>query len=265
MASSSTPQDRDNQLLAVGKQCSHPICLLVDFLPFKCHHCELSFCQEHFKVDDHKCPKYDESKHNRVAPNCPLCNIPVAVRPGQDPNIRMDMHLEKECSVMTGKVKSKSTPVCARGNCKKVLFSPIRCDKCKAQFCAAHRFPQDHNCSTPAQSSSAARLANLSAGARNINSKASLAGAAAVGAVKKSVASAAASTSRPFQAQPSASSSKPSLPFNKTDRRARSERESRVRAMQARAKKGLLSEGERAILAAEEAAIEQDKKECVIM
>jgi len=35
--------------------------------------------------------------------------------------------------------------------------------------------------------------------------------------------------------------------------------------MQARAKKGLLSEEEKVILAAEETAIEQDKKECVIM
>jgi len=35
--------------------------------------------------------------------------------------------------------------------------------------------------------------------------------------------------------------------------------------MQARAKKGLLSEEEKIILAAEETAIEQDDKECVIM
>jgi len=35
--------------------------------------------------------------------------------------------------------------------------------------------------------------------------------------------------------------------------------------MQARARKGLLSEEEKVILAAEEAAIERDKKECVIM
>jgi len=265
MASSSPAQDRDNQLLEVGKQCSDASCLLVDFLPFKCHHCELSFCQDHFKVDAHKCPKYDENKYNRVAPNCPLCNIPVAVRPGQDPNVRMDMHLEKECSVVTGKVKSKSTPTCARGNCKKVLFSPIRCDKCKAQFCAAHRFPQDHNCCTPAQSNTTGRLANLNTGARNLDSKASLAGAAAVDAVKKSMTSAVASTSRPAQSSVSSSTGKPSFPFNKTDRRARSERASRVKAMRARAKKGLLSEEEKAILAAEEAAIEQDKKECVIM
>jgi hypothetical protein len=67
----STPEhDRDTHLLGVGKQCSDPSCYLVDFLPFKCQHCELSFCQEHFKVDVHHCTKYDESKHNRVAPNC---------------------------------------------------------------------------------------------------------------------------------------------------------------------------------------------------
>ena len=69
MSSSNLPEP-DSQLLEIGKQCSHQSCLLVDFLPFKCQHCELAFCQEHFKVEAHQCPKYDEGKHNRVAPNC---------------------------------------------------------------------------------------------------------------------------------------------------------------------------------------------------
>ena len=137
-----------SQLLSIGKQCSHPSCNLIDFLPFKCHHCGDHFCQEHFKVAAHACPKYDETKHNRVAPDCtlstfftsqyflsvspgPLCNTPVAVRPEQDPNIRMSEHIDNECSVTTGKDgRARSTPVCARPNCKKVLFSPIRCDVC---------------------------------------------------------------------------------------------------------------------------------------
>ncbi|KAF8964412.1 hypothetical protein BDZ97DRAFT_1757989 [Flammula alnicola] len=264
-SSSSTPsQERDAQLLAVGKQCSDPACLLVDFLPFKCQHCELSFCQEHFKVDAHKCPKYDESKYNRIAPNCPLCNIPVAVRPGQDPNVRMDMHLEKECSVVTGKVKSKSTPLCARGTCRKVLFSPIRCTSCRQQFCPAHRFPGDHNCSAPpapAKYNANKSLANLSASAQNLNSKAVAAGTAAMDAVKNSIATVSTPTPRPA----GSSSSTPSvLPFSKMDRRARAERESKLKAMQARAKKGLLREDEMRILAAEEAAA-RDRKDCVIM
>ena len=137
----------DQHLLSIGKQCSLPTCLLVDFLPFKCQHCEHSFCQEHFLVSAHNCPDYDESKYNRIAPSCmcfhfmgvhlltlptgPLCNTPVAVRPGQDPNVRMEEHFTKDCSVITGKSgKARTMPVCARGGCKKVLFSPIRCDVC---------------------------------------------------------------------------------------------------------------------------------------
>ena len=67
---SDTNAERDTQLLSVGQQCSESSCLLVDFLPFKCQHCSKSFCGEHFLVAAHRCPQYDESKHNRVAPSC---------------------------------------------------------------------------------------------------------------------------------------------------------------------------------------------------
>ncbi|KAF5315335.1 hypothetical protein D9619_007151 [Psilocybe cf. subviscida] len=222
-------QDRDTQLLGVGRQCSDPSCYLVDFLPFKCQHCELSFCQEHFKVDVHHCTKYDESKHNRVAPNCPLCNIPVAVRPGQDPNERMDRHLETECSIVTGKVQAKTTPLCARGNCRKVLFSPIRCTSCRQQFCPAHRFPGDHTCSASSTASpvkptlsSANTISNLNTTAKNINTKATAAGTAAMGAMKKGIANVSASAQQASTTAKTATAgpSKPSkpLPFSKMDR-----------------------------------------------
>jgi len=218
--------ERDNQLLAVGKQCSHPSCLLVDFLPFKCQHCEESFCQEHFMVSAHACPKYDESKHNRVAPNCPLCNIPVAVRPGQDPNARMEEHFTKECSVMTGKSgKARTMPVCAKGGCKKVLFSPIQCDKCRDQFCPSHRFPADHNCSpvvTPNPKHAVPKLLpNVSA--KNMNAKTSNAGTATMGAIKRTMTSVT-SASKTLQVTKSQSEPKPATssshasPFSKSNR-----------------------------------------------
>ncbi|RDB17982.1 AN1-type zinc finger protein 2A [Hypsizygus marmoreus] len=267
--------NNNSQLLNIGKQCSHPSCLLIDFLPFKCQHCEDSFCQEHFMVTAHKCPKYDETKHNRVAPDCPLCNTPVAVRPGQDPNARMEEHFNKECSVMTGKSeRTRSMPVCARRNCKKLLFSPIRCDKCKAQFCPSHRFPSDHDCK-PIDLPPTAKAArsNLLAGVNTkaLNAKASAAGAATIDAFKKTVASTTNSAAPPKPAPaPKPPSQKPatpsthSNPFSKTDRRAKAEKESRRKAMQARAKKGLLTEEEKAILAAEEQ--EGDKKgDCLVM
>jgi hypothetical protein len=72
MSGANTPE-RDAQLLSVGHQCSLPSCHLVDFLPFKCQHCDQRFCVEHYSVDGHKCPKYDERKFDRVAPSCAYC------------------------------------------------------------------------------------------------------------------------------------------------------------------------------------------------
>ena len=71
----------------------------------------------------------------------PLCNTPVAIPPGQDPNIRMERHINNECSVMTGRKAKSSTPTCARPKCGKVLFSPIRCDvsTCPFLYTLAHK------------------------------------------------------------------------------------------------------------------------------
>ncbi|KAJ2919141.1 hypothetical protein MD484_g1208, partial [Candolleomyces efflorescens] len=189
-SSSSTPaHEHDSSLLHIGKQCADPLCRLVDFLPFKCPHCTKSFCQDHYKVEAHSCPDYDESKHNRVAPD-------FAVRPGQDPNVRLEIHFEKECSVLTGKLQSKSTPLCARGNCRKVLFSPIKCDQQSSSAAMPFR---------PALPS----FASASDTAKNINAKAS----GAVASVKKTVASAAAASS----SSSAAKSGGPDV-FRKTDR-----------------------------------------------
>ncbi|KAK7056833.1 hypothetical protein VNI00_002550 [Paramarasmius palmivorus] len=272
--------ERDQQLLSIGKQCSHAACHLVDFLPFKCQHCQESFCQEHFKVDDHNCPKYDASKHNRVAPSCPLCNSPVAIPPGQDPNIRMEQHFAKECSVMLGKAVKKSTPVCERGKCGKVLYAPIKCDKCRKQFCPAHRFPSDHSCnatntSSASSSSTGTRPGAPTASSRllNFNTKAlNDKASAASAAIKKGVASTATASSQAANAMKAtasastASSSSHSNPFSKSDRRAKAERESQKKALRERAKKGLLSEEEKSRLAAAEAEdVQKEDKDCVVM
>ncbi|KAK0464251.1 uncharacterized protein EV420DRAFT_1515569 [Desarmillaria tabescens] len=264
----------DAQLLAIGKQCSHSSCFLVDFLPFKCQHCELPYCQEHFLAKAHHCLKYDETKHNRVAPNCPLCNEPVAIPPGQDPNVKMESHLTTECSATTGRAKTKSLPVCQRVKCGKTLYSPIRCDKCRKQFCPSHRFPSDHSCS-PTPVTGASRLLNLNTNsitvnAKSLNAKASAVGAATVDAVKKSIPSSSSEASSQRGASSASTSSKPTSSltkaFSKTDRRAKAERESRRKALRAREQKGLLSAEEKAVLAAEEDQAAREKKDdCLIM
>ncbi|KAF9781607.1 hypothetical protein BJ322DRAFT_1077185 [Thelephora terrestris] len=189
MAATSEPPDG---LLAVGHQCSAQYCDLIDFLPFKCQHCERKFCGEHYLPASHKCDKYDERKHNRVAPSCPLCNIPVTIPDGQDPNIPMEQHITNECSVMTGKAKKSNQPHCSNPRCKKLLFAPIRCDKCSQQFCPQHRFPSDHPCKTTTQTSSKplTNTPSVSTKAQDIASDVSAKSNAAMAAIKRSMASA---------------------------------------------------------------------------
>ncbi|KAF8895487.1 hypothetical protein BD779DRAFT_1668753 [Infundibulicybe gibba] len=317
MSSTAQTEERDAQLLHIGKQCSHSSCLLVDFLPFKCQHCELAFCQEHFMVSAHQCQRYDETKYNRVAPDCPFCKVPVAFRPGQDPNIRMEEHFHNECTTLTGGTsKPKSSPVCAKGNCKKVLFAPISCDKCRKQFCPAHRFPGDHTCLSPTTTSStrmdkvpSSNLPNIDV--KNLNARASAAGVATVDAIRKTLTSIPASPATNSHKAPSKPEAASSTIFSKTSRpsliphisssnsdvnhchnepatntitlgdvppntvtspipiitwssRAKAEQESRRKAMEGRAKKGLLTEEEKAILAAEQAR-KKEKGDCIIM
>ncbi|KAF9644589.1 hypothetical protein BDM02DRAFT_3131665 [Thelephora ganbajun] len=275
---SATPQPSTG-LLAVGHQCSAQYCNLVDFLPFKCQHCEQKFCGEHYLPASHKCDKYDERKHNRVAPSCPLCNTPVAIPVGQDPNIRMELHITNDCSVMTGRTKESTQPRCASPRCKKLLFAPIRCDKCNQQFCAQHRFPSDHTCETTTTQIPSKPVTSTTSNAntktQDLTNQVSAKSNAAMAAIKRSIAS----TKSAMKPNPSSSStlqlpqpvqkstsssSKTSLnPLSKTDRRIKAERQSRMKAMEERAKKGLLSEEEKATLAAEKA---KDKGEdCMIM
>lgn len=200
--------------------------MTVDFLPFRCQHCNLSFCGEHYVPELHNCSKYDASKYNRIAPSCPLCNTPVAVPPGQDPNIRMEAHISSECSVMTGKSQKKSTPVCARAKCGKVLFAPIRCDKCNQQFCPQHRFSATHAC-VPTGSKAGGSAASRPFA--DIQARTATASSAAVSAIQRAMASTPSSSSPtavglarppPLAKSSSSSSSASSMPnpFSQTDR-----------------------------------------------
>ncbi|KAG8803311.1 hypothetical protein FRC18_007329 [Serendipita sp. 400] len=139
-------------LLNTGTVCSHEACRTIDFLPFKCSHCALSFCTEHWKPTDHDCKKFDAATYDRIVPQCPFCSKPVLVAPQQDPNDAMERHIERDCATFTG--KKNRGPVCGNKKCGKSLISPIVCQTCKGQFCAAHRFPNTHTC-RPNQSASA--------------------------------------------------------------------------------------------------------------
>src|ERR1700722_3632320 len=155
----------------------------------------------------------------------------------------MEQHISSECSVMTGRSKSKSTPVCSKSRCGKVLIAPIRCNvrtsfsffhsidftfppiqKCQKQFCLQHRFPADHGC-TPATTPSGSKSIIGTNSLANLSSKASASGSRTVDAFKRAVASGASSSQPPATSSESKSdTSKPSTsssysnPFSKVDR-----------------------------------------------
>lgn len=125
IASSTMSASQSGELLMTGRTCSHSACNTIDLLPFKCHHCNQSFCQEHWKPEQHLCNKYDPATEDRIVPQCPLCNDPVTIPAGGDVNYTMDLHILTDCSVAL--TKKKKGPHCANPKCGKALISPIVC------------------------------------------------------------------------------------------------------------------------------------------
>ncbi|EUC60273.1 AN1-type zinc finger protein 2B, putative [Rhizoctonia solani AG-3 Rhs1AP] len=141
----------DAQMMFVGSACSLPGCSLHDFLPLKCNLCSDTFCSDHFKPNEHTCPKFDPSTADRIAPSCPLCDTPVSVPLGRDVNDVMDNHIMKECTAAGNRKSARPANRCPAPRCNKVMYAPIRCDNCRKEFCPSHRFPKQHICtaSTP--------------------------------------------------------------------------------------------------------------------
>jgi hypothetical protein len=73
---------------------------------------------------------------NRIAPICPICNIPQSTNPGEDPNIVMNRHIQHECQgaktrrdeIRELKVRKERGEVCWKKNCPKVLVVKIKCE-----------------------------------------------------------------------------------------------------------------------------------------
>ncbi|KAH8555904.1 hypothetical protein BGW37DRAFT_152046 [Umbelopsis sp. PMI_123] len=133
------------ELPQVGKQCTQSSCRQLDFLPFTCPNCNKIFCQDHWKREDHKCPSLQDPNADFRVPTCPICSNPVPVKRGEDPNLRMNQHIESGCK---DKQTSTSPPsnVCRQQGCKTKLLVPMICSSCKQSYCVKHRLEADHLC-----------------------------------------------------------------------------------------------------------------------
>ncbi|RGB36107.1 hypothetical protein C1646_758490 [Rhizophagus diaphanus] len=133
------------ELPDLGRHCANPACKQLDYLPFKCQYCKQEYCDEHSNTKDHNCPNAPSGDGERV-PVCPVCNVPVPVSRGEDPNIRMDWHIANDCRPPPKTTSSKPFNACSFVKCKTRTPVPLICSDCGKNYCIKHRLGLDHNC-----------------------------------------------------------------------------------------------------------------------
>eukprot|EP01118_Nematostelium_gracile_P019116 TRINITY_DN8735_c0_g1_i1.p1 TRINITY_DN8735_c0_g1~~TRINITY_DN8735_c0_g1_i1.p1 ORF type:complete len:208 (+),score=26.50 TRINITY_DN8735_c0_g1_i1:46-669(+) len=132
--------DGDLQFEDIGKHCELPECKQKDFLPFKCPGCKGTFCLEHRTYASHSCKNPNIKDAQAIF--CPLCNQNVAVKPGEDPNDKLSIHIDKGCPPP----KQIAVNKCNVKGCKQREMIPINCNRCKLNYCLRHRHETDHTC-----------------------------------------------------------------------------------------------------------------------
>ncbi|KAF9081426.1 zinc finger, AN1-type domain [Mortierella sp. GBA35] len=133
---------------SIGKHCSDKTCSQLDFLPFTCQYCKQIYCQDHWRLEGHTCSnKEAASLQDQRVPICPLCDKPVPVKRGEDPNLRMEQHIAAGCpEPATTTSKPIYTNSCNAKGCKNRSMVPVVCQSCRLNYCLKHRLEGDHAC-----------------------------------------------------------------------------------------------------------------------
>ncbi|XP_017784445.1 PREDICTED: AN1-type zinc finger protein 2A-like [Nicrophorus vespilloides] len=133
------------ELPHIGKQCNESSCKRLDFLPITCDACNNIFCEEHYTYTTHSCPKA-YLKNNQV-PVCPLCNIPIPVVRGQQPDAVVGAHIDNDCQSDPAKNRRQIfVNKCSKKGCKTKEVIPVICNDCRKNYCLKHRHTSDHAC-----------------------------------------------------------------------------------------------------------------------
>ncbi|XP_040047796.2 AN1-type zinc finger protein 2A isoform X1 [Gasterosteus aculeatus] len=131
----------------LGEHCSENTCKRLDFLPMRCDACEEIFCKDHITYANHKCTS--SYKKDVQVPVCPLCNIPIPIKRGEMPDIKVGEHIDRDCKSDPAQRKRKIfTNKCSEGGCKQKEMIRVTCDQCHLNYCLKHRHPLDHDCKT---------------------------------------------------------------------------------------------------------------------
>ncbi|XP_037544703.1 AN1-type zinc finger protein 2A isoform X2 [Nematolebias whitei] len=131
----------------LGEHCSEKTCKRLDFLPMRCDACKEIFCKDHITYANHKCTSF--YKKDIQVPVCPLCNIPIPIKRGEMPDIKVGEHIDRDCKSDPAQRKRKIfTNKCSKGGCKQKEMIRVACDQCHLNYCLKHRHPLDHDCKT---------------------------------------------------------------------------------------------------------------------
>mmetsp|Transcript_6957 Transcript_6957/g.12820 ORF Transcript_6957/g.12820 Transcript_6957/m.12820 type:complete len:193 (+) Transcript_6957:88-666(+) len=136
----------------VGKHCHLKDCRKLDFLPFRCGHCKLSFCLEHRLPKNHACEHYTPPRPP-VATVCKDCNRSI-LQEGDlaVPALLKRHYAQGECKKFKVEKPHRCNFVKATGRrCKKREFDEIICKHCGLNFCIKHRHAEDHKCAALAK------------------------------------------------------------------------------------------------------------------
>ncbi|XP_062294570.1 AN1-type zinc finger protein 2A isoform X2 [Scomber scombrus] len=113
----------------------------------RCDACQEIFCKDHITYANHKCTS--SYKKDVQVPVCPLCNIPIPVKRGEMPDIKVGEHIDRDCKSDPAQRKRKIfTNKCSKGGCKQKEMMRVTCDQCHSNYCLKHRHPLDHDCKT---------------------------------------------------------------------------------------------------------------------
>jgi len=128
----------------VGAHCSRPSCRQADFLPFKCHQCNDTFCLDHFKPEEHTCRNAGMFDTRVIV--CPDCQAPIKTNYNEKEDITLAKHKKTNC-----RPRNKSPPkTCPVKGCREQLtiVTNFTCKLCGTAVCLRHRLPDDHSCSS---------------------------------------------------------------------------------------------------------------------
>jgi len=153
----------------LGSYCNEKSCHKLDFLPVKCDACSNVFCNEHFQYEKHSC--INAYPRDVQVPVCPLCNTPVPSKRGEQPDIAVSEHIDRDCQADPAIAKRKIyTNKCSVKGCKLKEVIRITCNVCQKSYCLKHRHPNDHKCEEQ-KAMTASQAAGAAAIARAQNAK----------------------------------------------------------------------------------------------